>query len=560
MTAWGFTPDFLVKANVCLENFEVKNGVKGMKKIIPVVIIALICIGYGIGALFFSNNFLPQTKINEMSFGGKDVEYVKQKIDKISGDVLTVLGKNDVSEEIKLSEVGYTETFDLDKIKVLKQDQNGVLWVTQIFGKKEYELIPAVEYDKIKLEKLVEQLNIISGSNVIEPKDAYIKFDNGKYELIAEVEGNKLDEAKAKKIIDEAISTGKHTVNLLETGCYIEPKVLSTSPEISDTMKKLEKLSTISIVYDFEDRKVVLTYDTIAPWLKYENNALSVDEEKVRKYIEGLAGEYDTLRTNRQFQTTESGVMTIGGGNYGWQTDIVTSTQQLIELIESGESKTIQPAYTTYGFSRKADDLGNTYVEIDLTAQKMWYYLDGQQLVATNIVSGLPNTDRETPTGVFKLLSRETKRYLTGEDYKLWVEYWLPITWAGVGIHDASWQTTFGGNRYLTHGSHGCLNTPFDKVKTIFDNIKVGTPVLVYKSAPKPVDQQVTGDTTQPNTQTPAAAAEQNGTVPNDLEDTLPEIPADPPVEVPVENPYAKQDDSVKFEYPVGNYGHIGGM
>lgn len=525
-----------------------------MKKIIPVVIIVviLLCVGYGAGALFFSDKFLPQTTINDIPFGGKDVDYVKQKIDKISHDKLLITAKDNMVEEILLSDIKYTEAFDLDNLSNIKEDQTSLLWPVKMLGKKNYEIIPIVEYDASKLESIVENLDIISGNAVVSPKDAYIKFENGAYQLVPEVVGNKINLSMLKDIINNAVSRGVLSINLEEKDCYIYPKIYSDSKEIKETIEKLDKLKRLSLIYDFDDRQVTVMYDTFSPWLVYENGKLTVDEPQVRKFIEGLARDYDTLRTNRQFKTTNFGEMTMGGGNYGWQTDIATSTAQLIEAINAAESKTIQPAYTTYGFSRKTDDIGNTYVEIDLTTQYMWYYVDGNILVETPIVSGLPTTERETPTGIFKLLSRETKRYLTGEDYKLWVEYWLPITWAGVGIHDAYWQTTFGGDRYLTHGSHGCLNTPFDKVKIIFDNIKVGTPVLVYKSIPVPEDQAPQGDAVEsgvvdnlPNT------AEQSNINPNAQAENTPQNNT-PGFEYPVEN--NEPSGGVQFEYPVESY------
>ena len=53
----------------------------------------------------------------------------------------------------------------------------------------------------------------------------------------------------------------------------------------------------------------------------------------------------------------------------------------------------------------------------------------------------------------------------------------------GVGIHDAKWRASFGGTLYQGNGSHGCVNTPWDQAGIIFDNIEIGTPIVVYKSS-----------------------------------------------------------------------------
>ena len=49
-----------------------------------------------------------------------------------------------------------------------------------------------------------------------------------------------------------------------------------------------------------------------------------------------------------------------------------------------------------------------------------------------------------------------------------------------IGIHDAGWRNKFGGNIYLTNGSHGCINSPPNLANTIFNNIDASTPVICY--------------------------------------------------------------------------------
>ena len=56
----------------------------------------------------------------------------------------------------------------------------------------------------------------------------------------------------------------------------------------------------------------------------------------------------------------------------------------------------------------------------------------------------------------------------------------MPITWGGVGLHDATWQPAFGGTLYYTIGSHGCINLPYGVASSIFEAFGVGTPVIVY--------------------------------------------------------------------------------
>jgi len=80
----------------------------------------------------------------------------------------------------------------------------------------------------------------------------------------------------------------------------------------------------------------------------------------------------------------------------------------------------------------------------------------------------------------------------------------------GVGLHDASWRSTFGGKIYVTGGSHGCINLPRSAAETIYNNISAGTPVLVYNqdgSVTGPITEEAKADQADAGTTPPAAEA-----------------------------------------------------
>ena len=118
-------------------------------------------------------------------------------------------------------------------------------------------------------------------------------------------------------------------------------------------------------------------------------------------------------------------------------------------------------------------------MEISLDQQHMWFYKDGQLIVETDVVTGCHNRGWDTHTGVYAIMYKERDATLVGEGYNSAVSYWMPF-YANVGIHDASWRSSFGGSIYLNNGSHGCVNTPTENAATIYNNIEKGVPVVVY--------------------------------------------------------------------------------
>ena len=120
-----------------------------------------------------------------------------------------------------------------------------------------------------------------------------------------------------------------------------------------------------------------------------------------------------------------------------------------------------------------------TYIYISIKNQKLWFYKNKELFLSSNIVSGNKGIT-DTPKGTFKIRSKATDIHLIGEDYKTWVNYWMLFN-SGyqIGLHDATWRSSFGGNIYKYDGSHGCINLPFNIAKKIYRNAPVGTPVIV---------------------------------------------------------------------------------
>jgi len=227
----------------------------------------------------------------------------------------------------------------------------------------------------------------------------------------------------------------------------------------------------------------VLNSEVIRTLLSKRDGNFYVDEEKVRSYVSKLADKYDTYQKARTFYTSLGTTVNLeeGTGDYGWQLDQESTYEQVLEGIRAQKQMTLEPVWNHEGYCSPSKDLGDTYVEISLTTQTMWFYKDGSLVVKTPVVTGNPYAGHETPSGgVWALKDHMRNALLSGEGYRAPVDYWMPFN-GGVGIHDLQSRYWFGGNVYLGGGSHGCINTPLSAVKLIYDGIEIGVPVIVYK-------------------------------------------------------------------------------
>ena len=149
-------------------------------------------------------------------------------------------------------------------------------------------------------------------------------------------------------------------------------------------------------------------------------------------------------------------------------------------MILNGEKSKREPSYFQIAQQYGKDDIGDTYVELNLTAQHLFFYKEGKLILDTDFVSGNLAKNYGTPTGTYPVQYKDTDAILTGEDYATPVKYWMPFN-RHIGFHDASWRTEFGKEIYLTNGSHGCINMPPDAAKIMFQNIQRGVAVVVYE-------------------------------------------------------------------------------
>lgn len=464
-----------------LNTTEVKKNPK--KKIIIGLLIgvcSLVVIYLGV-SLFFVSHFRYGTTVNGVNASGKTVEEVKNEITDKSQNYQLTLGKRDGSTEvIKSTDIGLK--YDLgDEVEKLKKNQSGYKWIAGFFSKQNLELNEEVKYDEALLKKTIDNLECLKADNIVEPQDATLEFNGGEYTIKPEVEGSKLKVDELSKGIIDSIISGETLVDLDKLNYYEEPKYTSTTKEIVDAKAILDKYTSTNITYNFGDSKELLGGSIISQWLSInEEFNVTVDENYIISYVDNLAATYNTYGITRQFANSLGTTSTVLSGDYGWILDKETEVQAIKDALESGGTITRDPSYVQSAASRTGSDIGNTYVEINLTTQQVWFYKNGELIVSGNCVTGTGiNGQYSTPQGTYVLKYLDRDAILRGPGYEAPVSFWMPFNW-DIGLHDATWRGSFGGTIYQYDGSHGCINLPYNVAEAIFNNIEAGTPVVCY--------------------------------------------------------------------------------
>ncbi|MEG2452131.1 MAG: L,D-transpeptidase family protein [Clostridium sp.] len=468
---------------------ETETNKKGRIAAITAGILALVLL-IGGGAYLamgqkYKKVFFPNTQINGMDASGKTVEEVQKMIASgIDGYVLMIEERDDKTESISKDDIKLRPEFDGSLEKLLSA-QKPTQWLKYKMNPSEYQIETMIAYDETDFSNKLQSLDCMNKALMVKPEDAHLsEYISGKgYDIVPEIMGNTIITDIVEKEITEAITNLKETLSLETLGGYESPAVKRDNASLTGLRDQMNQYAGVTINYKFGDKTETLNGDRIHEWLVVNGDfTASVDSAKAASYVDELAITYDTYNKSKTLKTSYGPTIKVSGGIYGWRMNRNAETSALIQAIEAGTSGEREPVYAQKAAAHSGNDYGSTYIEINLTAQHLFFYKNGSLIVESDFVSGNLSRGWGTPAGTYMLTYKERNATLKGENYRTPVDYWMPFN-GGIGMHDATWRSSFGGAIYKTSGSHGCVNLPHAVAKKIFDNIPSGTPVICYNLA-----------------------------------------------------------------------------
>lgn len=494
-----------------------------------ILVVACVVIYIG-GCVYFSSHFGFHTSLNGSDVSLLTESGVEEMLTEASTNyTLTVQGKGGISGTISSQEISLEPVFD-GTIGTIIKNQSAFAWPKTLFVQTFLTSSSTASFDEEALEEAIEALPIFDEENITEATDAtYLLTANG-IQIVPEEEGTNPDKDAVTSAIIIALDGFVSTLEL-DDSCYVQAQVTSEDEELNATVAALNQIletnavslilpdntnetltdeallqclvssdgtavaTAISSSDDGTEESVVLlstdeddededesedtTYSLTMSGVL--DTSFSFDATKIASYVDALAEKYDTYGQDLEdFETTSGETITVPGGNYGWLMDRDATTQALTTLLNSGSGGQTEIVWTQEAEAFGEDDIGDTYAEVDLDQQIVYLYVDGDLIFSTDCVSGkATDSSRYTPDGVYRITYRKSPATLTGEGYESYVTYWMPFN-GGIGFHDATWRSSFGGEIYLTNGSHGCINLPYSAAETLYNYVYTGMPVIVF--------------------------------------------------------------------------------
>lgn len=432
-------------------------------------------------SFYFEDHYFYHTIIGGEDFSYRTpIEAEEILYSRIYNYSLEILGREDISDTILPEEIDMR--FLINNVLIeIKQEQKPKLWILGFLEENNYDFPWEVVYDEEALEQRLKKLAFFQPKNVKKPKDAYLTYlEKEKEYVIIEAEmGTELIKAKVEEAVKDAIALLETKVDLEEKECYKVAEIDEENNKLISVRDKANKYVQARIIYNWNGNEVVVDADIVHEWVIMDGNSVGLDEERVKEFVSEQAKKYDTYGKNRIFHTTDGRDIELKSGAYGWKTDRATEAEELVKALKKGEVIEKEPAYSYTAAQTGEKDIGDTYVEIDLSNQHLYLYVEGKLTLESDFVSGNAARGWNTPAGVFGLTYKTRDAVLRGDNYATPVSYWMPFN-GNIGMHDATWRNSFGGDIYLTNGSHGCINLPYENAKIIYEYVYTGFPVICY--------------------------------------------------------------------------------
>lgn len=421
---------------------------------------------------FMEGRFFPGTRVNQLDLSlmkrkeaaeyfsnWKQEEFLLTLQDK-EGNLETLTGKD--------IHLGYEPDFS----DVPKLDSFFILF--SLGEKKDYPLKGKLFYDDAAVRDFAKNY-AATHSTEEKPRGKFLTayVPGAGYLIGDEKKGGKISEEALEKAIQNAINEGKNFIKLEDAGVYEEADKVEGLENLQE--EKNNALPGV-IRYNFSGEVIELNSDTTLSWFK--DGGEELDNGQVKQFVKKLKTYTDTSGVARSFKTEDGRILSLGG-KYGFSMSEKKEIKKLTDSLLARENIVRDAEYEMVALARGAEDIGNTYVEVDIGRQKIFYFENGELQLSSDCVTGNVARRHGTPDGVYSLSYKAKNATLKGPDYEAKVNYWMPFN-RGIGFHDALWRNRFGGSIYRNAGSHGCINLPFSSAQDLFQKVYQGIPVVCH--------------------------------------------------------------------------------
>ncbi len=470
-----------------------------LKKVLGIIAIVFSCIIMGCAIVYFSisyyysTRFLPGTSVNRtdvssLSISSADallsrtpLEYSFDVCSDLKGVLCNVDGKT----------IDFNASY-ADGMQDIIDEQNQLTWPVAMFNCEyyhteptDYTVMPKYNCNKEKLYRQLVQNGLFFLSDTNVNADVHIEQEYIRYALVDSTNPI-LDKEAVTDYIFDCVCQRAPMADV--SSLYSKQEYTNIQKRVLDLYRKINDFQNTQI--DIEDDGITYSVNLTktSKWFVLDENGtptldedgnVCIDMTAVNQTIDEISDAFDTFGKDLAWTRQDGTEVMLPYCLDGYQIDKTAMRNEILDDLYAGVSKTIKPVYLTEGKGHGKDAVGDTYIEVDMGNQKLYYYVNGKEKLSCDVVTGNINRGNGTPAKICDIYSKGLNKTLRGENYETFVYYWMAVS-GNIGLHDATWRRKFGEEIYKTNGSHGCVNMPKDKVAELYDMAAVGTPVILY--------------------------------------------------------------------------------
>jgi len=476
------------QADAADEAAQPKHAKKKSKatRITLIVLLVLLAAVYGAGVGFFQSHFFPHTTVGNTDISFMENQEAKAKLDADSANyTLEVIGYG-LNYGIAATDFSY-QLDSAATLDAIESDQNPWFWPRSLLVKANEGVDCVVSYDEDKLNLSLSATVLAFNETAKAPADATLVWDSETKTVSV-----KSEEAGTQLIVDDVLTSAHEAARAMESAPLNKKHLIQ--PEITSDDPSLNSLAALTNACGLPMPDVTLMYEgeivaqlnpsVVAYWLDFaDDGSAAINDGRLVAWCKDLAERYSTLYSTRVYKRPDGKICQVSGGTYGVtvnQNALISQVRDLCATAATGVAEVPFSGNGGVSSDPTVPDWGKRYIDVDITEQHVRFYDDNGTLVwESDCVTGSPG--RDTTVGVWTIFHMASPTVLVGPGYASPVSYWMKFTSSGIGLHDATWQTAFGGTRYVDgYGSHGCVNLPLEAAGQLYDLVHVGDVVVTH--------------------------------------------------------------------------------
>lgn len=477
---------------------------------------ALVLIAYVAGAVTFSARFYPNTTLCGVDVSLEGEAAAAEKVAAATGDYELEVSGNDFTWTYSSADSG--AVFDADKaVRAALSRNEPLLWPARLL-----EAVAGTSGDSsspsgfdadapMDTSLLADTFDLAAFQNSLGAAvDEYNSSKSGSFDAASaydETQGlftvdrarsnEKLSRDTVVKYAQYALANMMETASLDDLGAdaYEPLSGNITDDQIEAACEAANGLLGANVTFKLGDSDAgTLDSSVIAQWIVFDDKLTpSLNSDAVAAWAGQLAANMNTVGTQRTYTRPDGKQVTVSGGTFGWTVDQASLVQAVQDAVANKQTGEVSVPTSTQGdvYNGAGKPDWGSYIDIDLSEQWARYYdASGNLLWESGVITGNPSKGNDTPTGVYRINNKQRNITLIGQkdesgqpEYESPVQYWIPFIDNSIGLHDASWQNSANFGKAGVEnsvGSHGCINTPTDKVAQLYDMVSVGLCVIVH--------------------------------------------------------------------------------